>query len=207
MRTAAKGLALPSADELLARLGASELTGKEVVQAVYPDIAPRAQDRVSADRAVVGLEPGQNFTRAPCCDPLPGERIVGITFRGQGVTVHTIDCDCLSDYEDQTDRWLDLRWHDGSHPAVYTAVLDVTIGNGAGVLGRICTLIGEASANISDLTFTERRPDFYRLLIHVDLRDIEHLHRLITTLEAETDVASVTRQRGRPAPTPDAPAA
>jgi guanosine-3',5'-bis(diphosphate) 3'-pyrophosphohydrolase len=55
--------------------------------------------------------------------------------------------------------------------------LDVTITNDAGVLGRICTLIGEQKANISDLHFMDRKPDFYRLLIDVDLRDAEHLHR------------------------------
>ena len=96
-------------------------------------------EEVDARRAVIGLEPGQSFERAPCCEPLPGERIVGITFRGRGVTVHAIDCDRLSAYEDQPERWFDLRWHDGSHPAVYGATIDMTIGNDAGVLGRICT--------------------------------------------------------------------
>lgn len=203
LRTAAKNMRLKSADEVLARLGSSELSGRTIVQAVYPDIRPKKSEQIDAERAVVGLEPGQGFDRASCCNPLPGERIVGITFRGKGVTVHAIDCDRLSDYEDQPERWIDLRWHDGTHPAVYGAVIDVTLGNGAGVLGRICTLIGEASANISDMEFLERRPDFYRLLIYVDLRDIEHLHSLITTLEAENDVAAISRARikdARPQP-------
>ena len=195
LRTAAKNMRLNDADEVLARLGSSEVTGREVVQSVYPDITPKSTDQIDAARAVVGLKPGQSFDRAPCCTPLPGERIIGITFRGKGVTVHAIDCDRLSEYEDQPERWIDLRWHDGSHPAVYGAVVDVTIGNGAGVLGRICTLIGEASANISDMEFLERRPDFYRLLIYVDLRDVAHLHSLVTTLEAENDVAAVERYR------------
>ena len=195
LRTAAKNMRLNDAEEVLARLGSSELTGREVVQSVYPDLAPHKADQIDARRAVVGLEPGQSFDRAPCCNPLPGERIIGITFRGKGVTVHAIDCENLSAYEDQPERWLDLRWHEGSHPAVYGAVIDLTIGNGAGVLGRICTLIGAASANISDLEFLERKPDFYRLLIYVDLRDVAHLHSLMLTLEAEDDVAEITRHR------------
>tara|TARA_R110000787_G_scaffold139075_1_gene252733 strand:+ start:1983 stop:4124 length:2142 start_codon:yes stop_codon:yes gene_type:complete len=195
LRTAAKNMRLKGLDEVLARLGSSELTGREVVQSVYPDLAPQKTDHIDARRAVVGLEPGQSFDRAPCCNPLPGERIIGITFRGKGVTVHAIDCERLSAYEDQPERWLDLRWHEGSHPAVYGVVLDLTIGNGAGVLGRICTLIGEASANISDLEFLERKPDFYRLLIYVDLRDVAHLHSLMLTLEAESDVAEIIRHR------------
>jgi GTP pyrophosphokinase/guanosine-3',5'-bis(diphosphate) 3'-pyrophosphohydrolase len=111
------------------------------------------------------------------------------------VVVHAIDCEALTAYEDQPERWLDLHWHAGKHPAIYTASLDVTIGNDAGVLGRICTLIGEQKANISDLEFVDRKPDFYRLLIGVDLRDAEHLHSLVTALEAESDVAAVARFR------------
>ena len=73
--------------------------------------------------------------------------------------------------------------------------LDLTIGNGAGVLGRICTLIGQSGANISNLEFLDRKPDFYRLLIYVELRDIAHLHSLMPTLEAESEVAEISRHR------------
>ncbi|MFC6639433.1 RelA/SpoT family protein [Sulfitobacter sp. JBTF-M27] len=195
LRTAARRMQFKGAEDLLASLGSSEITGREVVQSVYADLAPKEGEQIDAARAVVGLEPGQSFNRAPCCNPLPGERIIGITFKGEGVTVHAIDCEKLSSYEDQPERWIDLRWHEGNHPAVYEAVIDLTIGNGAGVLGRICTLIGEASANISDLEFLERKPDFYRLLIYVALRDVAHLHSLMLTLEAESDVAAISRYR------------
>ena len=112
--------------------------------------------------------------------------------------VHTIDCDMLSRYEDQPDRWVDLHWHTGTHPAAYATTLDLTIGNDAGVLGRICTLIGEKKANISDLVFVDRKPDFYRLMINVELRDVEQLHSLMLMLEAESDVAAVERYREKP---------
>ncbi|MEP5632984.1 MAG: bifunctional (p)ppGpp synthetase/guanosine-3',5'-bis(diphosphate) 3'-pyrophosphohydrolase [Tateyamaria sp.] len=205
LETAAKQLRVGSADEVLARLGSAELTGRDVVQAIYPDLQAKPGKVVDARRAVIGLLPGQKFQRATCCEPLPGERIVGITFRGEGVVVHAIDCEQLADYESQLDRWLDLRWHDGSHAAVYGATLDVTIGNDAGVLGRICTLIGEGKANISDLVFKDRKPDFYRLLVYVELRDAQHLHTLMSALAAESDVASVARYR-RPVSETDASA-
>jgi guanosine-3',5'-bis(diphosphate) 3'-pyrophosphohydrolase len=56
-------------------------------------------------------------------------------------------------------------------------------------------VIGEQKANISDLTFVDRKPDFYRLILEVELRDVEHLHMLLSALEAETDVAQVERIR------------
>ncbi len=200
LEAATKQLRLGSVDEVLARLGSAELTGREVVQSIYPDLIPQAGKVVDVRRAVIGLSSGQSFQRAICCEPLPGERIVGITFRGKGVIVHAIDCARLTEYEHQPDRWLDLHWHDGSHPAVYGATLELTIGNDTGVLGRICTLIGETKANIADLEFKDRKPDFFRLLIHLELRDAKHLHSLMAALQAESDVAAIKRYRN-PTPT------
>ncbi|SLN58681.1 GTP pyrophosphokinase rsh [Roseovarius litorisediminis] len=193
--SAARTLRVKDADEVRARLGSAELTAQQVLNAVYPDLVPEAGDEIGRDRAVIGLSAEQSFERARCCQPLPGERIVGITYRGRGVVVHAIDCESLSAYDDQPQRWLDLHWHTGTHPAAYDVTLEVTIGNDAGVLGRICTLIGEQKANISDLTFVTRKPDFYRLHIDVELRDAEHLHGVISALAAENDVAAAERYR------------
>ncbi|MFN3847301.1 MAG: RelA/SpoT AH/RIS domain-containing protein, partial [Paracoccaceae bacterium] len=195
LRTAAKMLGLSDEEDLLARLGSAELTARRVVETLYPELARADLEEVDATRPVLGLAAEQAFRRAPCCQPVPGERIVGITYRGKGVVAHAIDCPALEEFEEQTDRWVDLAWHSGRHAAVHTVTMELTIANDAGVLGRICTLIGEQKANISDLRFTDRKPDFYRLLVDVDLRDVEHLHMVMTALEAETDVAQVSRHR------------
>jgi len=195
LRTAAKMLGLADETDLLARLGSAEITARRVVETLYPELARANADEVDASRPVVGLSDDQSFRRAPCCQPVPGERIVGITYRGQGVVVHAIDCPALEEFEEQPGRWVDLHWHSGRHAAVHTVSLEITISNDAGVLGRICTLIGEQKANISDLRFTDRKPDYYRLVIDVDLRDVEHLHMVMTALEAETDVAQISRHR------------
>jgi guanosine-3',5'-bis(diphosphate) 3'-pyrophosphohydrolase len=204
LRTAARALGLEDEADLLARLGSAEMTTRQVVNLLYPDLAGRTGEEVDERRAVVGLAAGQAFRRALCCQPVPGERIVGITFRGQGVVVHAIDCPALASYEEEGDRWVDLHWQEGNHRPVHTVTLELAISNGPGVLGRICTLIGEQSANISDLQFTDRKPDYYRLLIDVDLRNAEHLHRVITALDAETSVSQVLRHRdpGRATLTP-----
>ncbi|HBU16708.1 MAG TPA: bifunctional (p)ppGpp synthetase/guanosine-3',5'-bis(diphosphate) 3'-pyrophosphohydrolase, partial [Gemmobacter sp.] len=195
LRTAAKMLGLPDELDLLEKLGSAELTARKVLETLYPELQTAAPDEVDAQRPVLGVSPDQSVRRAPCCQPVPGERIVGITYRGQGVVIHAIDCPALAEYEEQPDRWVDLRWQAGRHAPVNTVSLELTISNDAGVLGRICTLIGEQKANISDLHFVDRKPDFYKLVIDVDLRDLEHLHMVMTALEAETDVAQIARHR------------
>jgi GTP pyrophosphokinase len=195
LRTAARAMGIDDADDLLARVGSAEVKARDVVSAIYPDLARRPGEEVDEARAVVGLAPGQAFRRALCCQPLPGERIVGITFRGQGVNGPRHRLPRPRRLRGAADRWVDLRWQEGNHAAVNAVTLDLTISNDAGVLGRICTLIGEQSANISDLQFTDRKPDYYRLQVDVDLRNAEHLHRVMTALEAETNVSAVARHR------------
>src|SRR6056297_3111679 len=195
LSTAAKQMGLEDRKDLLARIGAAEIAARDVIRTLYPELEAKSGDEIDAARAVVGLKPSQTFRRAHCCQPVPGERIVGISYRGKGVMTHAIDCPALIDVEDQPNRWVDLHWQEGKHPAVHTVSLDVTIANDAGVLGRICTLIGEQKANISDLVFLDRKPDFYRLIIDADLRDVEHLHAVMLALEADSDVASISRHR------------
>lgn len=196
LETAAKELSLADAAQLLEMVGSTELSAREVVQAIYPDLDEMALDvPTEPARPVVGLKDGVQVQRAPCCQAVPGERIVGIKHRGEGVFVHAIACDALVEYEDQPERWLDIRWHSGRHAATNTVSLSLTIGNSFGVLGRICTLIGEQKANISDLHFVDRKPDYFQLLVDVDVRDAEHLHGVMTAIEADSDVAALERYR------------
>jgi GTP pyrophosphokinase/guanosine-3',5'-bis(diphosphate) 3'-pyrophosphohydrolase len=195
LATAARQLGLADAEELLARLGAAEISARVIVETLFPELAARSGDEIDAARAVVGLEPEQTFQRAECCQPVPGERIVGITYRGRGVMVHAIDCEVLTEFQEQTERWVDLQWHAGRHRPAYAISLDLTLSNDAGVLGRICTLIGEQEANISDLRMVDRKPDFYRMVIDVELRNVEHLHAVRLALEADNDVAEISRLR------------
>ncbi|MCP5036743.1 MAG: bifunctional (p)ppGpp synthetase/guanosine-3',5'-bis(diphosphate) 3'-pyrophosphohydrolase [Rhodobacteraceae bacterium] len=194
LRTAAKRLGLDGSGALLARLGSAELAASEVVALLYPE-AISVGDEIEVTSVVVGLDHDQSFERATCCQPVPGERIVGISYRGKGVVIHAIDCAGLEEFAEQTNRWVDLHWQPGRHPPVHTVSIDLTISNDAGVLGRICSLIGEQQANISDLNFLDRKPDFYRLIVDVDLRDVEHLHAVMLVLEADSDVATLRRHR------------
>ena len=195
LRAAAKRLGLSDADELLARVGSGEMSSGAVVETLYPD---RSDDPPHPEGpAILELE-NRAHHRAPCCQPLPGERIVGIGRAGQGVAIHAIDCDRLQGLENE--NWIDLHWGPGPHPAVHEVTLELAIVNEPTVLGRICTLIGERGANISDLAFTDRKPDYFRLRVDVALSSSEHLHELMAALEAERDVAELRRHRARATP-------
>jgi (p)ppGpp synthase/HD superfamily hydrolase len=203
LETAARALSYEDDEDLLAAIGASEITARSVAEALWPELINKTPEpNVRPERAIIGTSEKFEFDRAPCCQPLPGERIVGVRNAGKGVTVHAIDCPRMVEFEDETDRWVDLQWSPGRHAPANNVTVDLTISNDAGVLGRICTLVGEQNANISDLRFIDRKPDFFRLLLDVDVRDQEHLLAVIMAVETDSDVAQVARHRMQAKPIP-----
>jgi RelA/SpoT family (p)ppGpp synthetase len=196
LETAARAMGHAGVDDLLEAVGAAEVTASAAVAALFPELAQeRPEPDVDPARAIVSeLDDRTQYTRADCCRPLPGERIVGLKRRGHGVIVHSIACRALADVDG--DDWVDLRWHPGQHPPRSPVWLAVTIANDAGVLGRVCTLIGEQRANISDLLFVTRNPDFFVLRIEVEVRDVDHLRAVLMAVEADGDVARVERHAG-----------
>ncbi|MDO7732421.1 MAG: bifunctional (p)ppGpp synthetase/guanosine-3',5'-bis(diphosphate) 3'-pyrophosphohydrolase, partial [Paracoccaceae bacterium] len=88
LRTAAKMLGLADETELLAQLGSAELTARRVVSTLYPELSLADPELADNMRPILGLAPDQIVNRPKCCQAVPGERIVGITYRGKGVVVH-----------------------------------------------------------------------------------------------------------------------
>lgn len=196
--TAAKKIGSKTADDILAALGAAELTGIELMKLIYPEMfkGENLPEYSSDVISFVGLPAGAKGKTAKCCKPLPGERIVGISRKGKGVLIHAIDCQQLIDFEEKNENWLDLRWPEKFGTEGYSSSVVVTLLNKAGVLGKICSLIGEQKANITDIKFFEERADYYIIYIELDVRNIEHLMNILSAITADEDVAEASRYRG-----------
>ncbi|MEE9316752.1 MAG: bifunctional (p)ppGpp synthetase/guanosine-3',5'-bis(diphosphate) 3'-pyrophosphohydrolase [Rhodospirillales bacterium] len=200
------------ADDLSAVVGAGHLTGREVVEAVYPGtrnkktdekVVPLSQARNKTNKgggggvSIKGLIPGMAVHYADCCHPLPGDRIVGIVTTGKGVTIHTIDCETLEDFAGAPERWLDISWdvNNGSSD-IHVGRIHLTVLNVPGSLGDLSTLIARNEGNISNLKITNRSPQFFDMVIDIEVRDVKHLTNVIAALRANPAINSVERARG-----------
>jgi len=205
----------PSVDDLCARVGAGLLKARDVVEAVFPGTrkkTKKADDKVvplarvrgkqtgEGDKGAVsikGLIPGMAMHFAGCCHPLPGDRIVGIVTTGKGVTIHTIDCDTLENFVNDPERWLDVSWDvDGKVPQVHVGRIHLTVLNVPGSLGELSTVIARNEGNISNLKITNRTPEFFDMLIDIEVRDVKHLTNVIAALRANPAINAVERARG-----------
>ena len=129
-----------------------------------------------------------------CCHPLPGDRIVGILVPGQGLAVHTIDCDMLEQEHDHPERWHDLSWKaDAGERVPHVARVHAVLTNEPGSLGTLCSVIGRHAGNISNLKITDRNLDFFEFDVDVEVSDVKHLNGIIAALNATSAVTSVSR--------------
>jgi GTP pyrophosphokinase/guanosine-3',5'-bis(diphosphate) 3'-pyrophosphohydrolase len=214
LRPALDRFAVATEDELFDAVGRGRVLPPQVLETVFPGMkaaeraAATARQRIEGGRAARlyvrggGLTPGVTIHFGQCCSPVPGDRIVGILEGdGRGLTVHTIDCEQLAQYEEREELWRDLQWTpEAERNAIARAKLTATIRNAPGVLGQVCTVIGEAGGNIANLRMHHRQQDFFDVDFDIDVNDARHLTHVVAALRANPSVETVDRMKGEDRP-------
>jgi guanosine-3',5'-bis(diphosphate) 3'-pyrophosphohydrolase len=216
-------LARASIDDVLSAVGRGEMKASDVVRAMYPDykderVAPAAPKPDSGwfglklARAVKFKLPAEGESSAipirginsdlpvrfaPKGGAVPGDRIVGILTPGEGITIYPIQSESLKQFEDQPERWLDVRWDvDDKVPQRFPAQLAVQSVNEPGTLAQIAQVIAEHDGNIDNIRMTRQSPDFTELTIDLEVYNLKHLTSIISQLRAKKVVANAERVNG-----------
>ena len=125
---------------------------------------------------------------------LPGDRIVGITSPGEGITIYPIQAAALKDFDEEPQRWLDVRWDvDEDRKERFPARIEVTAINEPGTLAQVAQVIADNDGNIANLRMKKSASDFSVMLIDLEVFDLKHLTRLIAQMRARPVVSSATR--------------
>ena len=208
-RPALDRFALAADEDLYEAVGRGRVSPTDVLEAVFPGLKESERAAASARRRIEdsnaarlyirggGLTPGVSLHFAECCSPVPGDRIVGILQPDVGLTVHTIDCPNLAQFEDKEEVWRDLHWTpEAERNTLSHGRLTATIRNAPGVLGLACTIIGDAGGNIQNLRMHHRQADFFDVDFDIDVMDAKHLTHIAAALRACPSVEEVERARG-----------
>ncbi len=163
-------------------------------------IRPRSEDGEAEDRQAQSydrpaiIEIGANAPVTLCeeCLPLPDERIAGIASASESITVHALYCDGLARMADG--EWVDLHWEANAarHP-LYRSRIKVVLANRHRALARVCNRIGQLDANIEDVQMSHRRRDYFDIVFELSVRDLRHLHQILSAVSAERVVYEVRR--------------
>ena len=128
---------------------------------------------------------------------VPGDRIVGIVTPGQGITIYPIQSSALSSFDDQPERWIDVRWDiEEGMKERFPARVSITALNEPGTLAEIAQVIATNEANIHKLEMGNTAPDFTEMLFELEVWDLKHLNRLISQIKEKSCVSAARRVYG-----------
>jgi GTP diphosphokinase / guanosine-3',5'-bis(diphosphate) 3'-diphosphatase len=128
---------------------------------------------------------------------VPGDRIVGIVTPGQGITIYPIQSSALIAFDDQPERWIDVRWDiEEGMKERFPARVSITALNEPGSLSEIAQVISTNEANIHRLEMTNTRPDFTEMVFELEVWDLKHLNRLISQIKEKSCVSAALRVYG-----------
>ena len=128
---------------------------------------------------------------------VPGDRIVGIMQPGSGITIYPIQSPSLTAFDDQPERWIDVRWDiDEDTKERFPARISVTAINAPGSLADIAQVVASNDANIHTLSMIRTAPDFTEMLIDLEVWDLKHLNRLLSQLKDNSSVSEARRVNG-----------
>ena len=194
-------LSINSPDDLFALVGYGRISPKRVVHHfVRDDIS--APERAPADRTakriqkedsqgilITGIE--DIMVRfAHCCDPIPGDEIVGYITRGRGVTIHTADCQRLSELD--SERFVDVAWS-AKASQTYSVNMVVTCKDKKGILAEISSVISSLDVNISTARVDTSRDMRVNCFFRLDVTGLRQLNTLTSAIKQIKDVISVER--------------
>jgi GTP pyrophosphokinase/guanosine-3',5'-bis(diphosphate) 3'-pyrophosphohydrolase len=156
------------------------------------------QDDATATQGMVFVDgsEGASVQFAPCCRPIPGDAIVGYLGRGEGLVVHTAECQTGRRlFERDSERWIAVEWAEELTRAFATGIA-VLVHNGKGVLAQVAAAIAGAEADITHLDMgAEPAEETTELKLLVGVRDRLHLAEVLRALRRLPVVLKVTRIR------------
>jgi GTP pyrophosphokinase len=136
-------------------------------------------------------------TMARCCNPVPGDQIVGYVTRSRGVTVHRADCHNILN-EDEQERLVEVEW--GQATRLYPASIRVEAWDRVGLLRDITTVVTEEKVNMVGVRTAETGDGSVSILATLETSGIEQLSRLLSRIEIIRGVRSVERSADRRRP-------
>lgn len=209
LEPALQRLGQPAVVDLLTAVGRGELRSEDVLRAVHPEAtgSPAGQRRPPPPRRrpdgerpsipIRGLKGDLPVRFAPNGGALPGDRIVGILTPGEGVTIYPIQSPALKAFDDEPDRWVDVRWDlDPEAGERFPAQIVVESINEPGSLAGIAQVIGENDGNIDNIKMIRKGEDAHEMAIDLEVFDLKHLNRIIAQLRARPTVSTVSRVNG-----------
>lgn len=206
LQRAASDQGLARIEDLFADLGYGKLSSRAVLaritgQTLEQPAADKTPKLVSTVKRMLGMRDAAILVRghddlmvyrAKCCNPIPGDEIVGYVTRGRGVAVHTTACPNVQNLLYQSDRRITVEWSSVSN-TMFPVKLKIRAEDRPGMLASVTTVISDAKSNIRTLE-TGRENLHARIEFTIEISDRKQLEKILLNLKKIPGLFEVERQ-------------
>ncbi|MFT4248046.1 MAG: bifunctional (p)ppGpp synthetase/guanosine-3',5'-bis(diphosphate) 3'-pyrophosphohydrolase [Pseudomonas sp.] len=185
----------PRLEALLADVALGNWMPTQAAQALmaYAELRGAGLSKHSHEKILIdGSERGV-ISFANCCQPIPGDEIMGYHTAGKGIVVHRLDCPNLAELRKSPERWVPIDWDSGVG-GDYDSALVVEVENRTGVLAQLAAAIAQSESNIERVDYLDRDFNAAVLRFNIQVRDRRHLAEIMRRLRRLQAVQSVRRQ-------------
>src|SRR5438128_2216507 len=187
-----RDLGAKSRQEVAADIGLGKRLAAIIARKLLSLTEPQAEGKGPAGSIVIHGSEGLAVQFAKCCNPIPGDPIVGFIKKGQGLVVHTHDCPTAAKSRGDPEKWLDVQWAPQTDK-MFDVGIRVTVANQRGVLAKVATEIAEAASNIDNVSMDEERGLYTSMHFTLQVANRLHLAKVMRALRRIPEVVRIAR--------------
>jgi GTP pyrophosphokinase len=195
---------LAGTEDLYAALGRGDLTLTQVWNVLFPE--EKAVERKPAtafERLVEKIKGGPQGVKiqgvdnmmvrfSQCCQPIPGDEIMGYITRGRGVSIHRTDCPNILNLTDEPERKIEVRW-DTSDAQTFIVRLVVTGTDRRGLFADVAGAVSRTSTDIKSADLTVNETGIEGTFV-IEVKDLDHLNRVVGAMKSIDGILEVERR-------------
>jgi GTP diphosphokinase / guanosine-3',5'-bis(diphosphate) 3'-diphosphatase len=188
-------------DDLLAAIGYGKVSahlvanklapGKPHIEPLPKKTSPKTIKPSGGGMKISGMD-NMLIHLSKCCNPVPGDKVIGFITRGRGVSIHTSDCPNVGELTFDRDRLIEVTWGD-LQTAAHAVKISVRTEDKPGLLASVSSSISATEANITHAEVLTGEDHQATLNFTIDIKDVEHLNKIIKNIESIKGVTEVKR--------------
>jgi guanosine-3',5'-bis(diphosphate) 3'-pyrophosphohydrolase len=184
-----------SRQEVVADIGLGKRLAAIVARKLLSLSEHHAADGVTpAGSIVIHGSEGMAVQFAKCCNPIPGDPIMGFIKKGQGLVIHTDDCSTAAKSRGDPEKWLDVEWAPETDK-MFDVAIRVTVVNQRGVLAKVAAAIADSGSNIDNVSMDEERSLYTMIHFTLQVANRLHLAKVMRALRRIQQVVRIARMR------------
>ena len=130
-----------------------------------------------------------------CCNPLPGDDIIGYITKGRGVSVHRTDCVNVKELLDEDSRIIDVEWYNANKQASYTVDIEIYANDRSGLLADIIKELSNLKTKLLAVNSRANKEKIAITEVSVEVENLEELNKILRVLRKIDSVYEVKRKK------------